>query len=75
MIRKWFRKFWGIHGNRLFFGGMALGFAFYFLGSPVAELKGAGLTIMIGLAMECYRQARGGTAEPEDSNTPTIPKE
>lgn len=63
---KWLKRFWAGHGERIVFGGIAFAFAVYFLGQPAQELKGAGMTIMIGLAMTAYNKSRGGSAAQKE---------
>ena len=65
-ILSWLKKFWSGHGERMLFGSIAFAFAAYFMGQETQELKGAGLTIMIGLAMAAFNKARGGSAAPDE---------
>ena len=62
-------RFFEKHGERLFFGGLALLFCFLFIGLacinfPVkesgADWIGAAKTILIGLAMLAYNKCRSG---------------
>lgn len=63
---------WEAHKERLFFGALALLFALLFLilgyvDMPVtqsgAEWVGAGKTILLGIAMQCFNKARGTKGE------------
>ena len=77
---KWLKKFWDGHGERLIFGGIAFAFAVYFLGQTMPQLKGAGMTILIGLAMTAFNKARGGSSasgsdKPADITGETDTKE
>ena len=62
-------KFLNVHGERIFFGGIATVMAIAFIASglyieDLGELKGAGITILIGVAMLCYNKARGNGKSP-----------
>jgi len=61
----WLSKFWGKHGERLFFLIIAVGMAVAFWFTP--ELKESGKVILIGAAMLCFNKARS-----EENPTPSV---
>ncbi len=61
----WLSKFWGRHGERLFFLVIAVGMAIAFWFTP--ELRESGKVILIGAAMLCFNKARSG----ENTSTPS----
>lgn len=71
---KWLQEFWVEHGVRFIFGVIALAFAIYFIGQEASELKGAGMTIMIGIAMTSYNKMRGKQNGNGDEKPPVEPE-
>ena len=53
---EWANKFWGDHGTRLTFAGLALALA---VAMRFLELKPESNVIIIGIAMLCFNKARG----------------
>lgn len=60
---KWFENFWNEHGKQISFGGVAVLFAVGFIFSGIKELSGPGVTILTGVAMLCFNEARGNKKE------------
>ena len=57
-MKTWLSKFWGKHGERLFFLSLAVGMAAAFWFMP--EMRESAKVILIGAAMLCYNKARSG---------------
>ena len=66
---EWIKKFVNVHGERIFFMGVAslMAIGFIVVGAKIESLSSlseSGTTILIGVAMLCYNKARGNGKEP-----------
>ena len=59
---EWINKFWGNHGERLVFAGLALLLAGAMYG---LKLEAEAKTILIGMAMLFFNKARGTNGKGE----------
>jgi hypothetical protein len=69
MWKQWFRKFWWVHGEIVIYGTVStiFGVSFICLGSKcstLSDLKGAGMTILVGVAMYVFKKMQGNGKEP-----------
>ncbi|MEW6427310.1 MAG: hypothetical protein AB1568_04665 [Thermodesulfobacteriota bacterium] len=60
-MKKWGRRFWTDHGDRLVFAAIATSFGIAFFCLP--DMRGEGKTLLVGVAMLAFNKARG-TSQP-----------